>query len=413
MRVATHRSPGFVFGEHEFELPLDHDRPDGDKLTVFAREVVGAEHADEELPWLVYFQGGPGHESPRPLKRVDKTWTERALQEFRLLLLDQRGTGRSSAVGALSGMTPHEQAEYLQHFRADAIVRDAEAIRRELGVDRWSVIGQSFGGFCVVTYLSFAPEGLERAYVTGGLPPLERHVDDVYRATYERVREKTRAYYERYPEDRDRVRTIVARLEDEEVHLPNGDRLTARRFRQLGQLLGMSDGAERLHYILELPFGSPPFLHDIERSHPFARNPLYAVIHEACYAPGLATRWSAERMFPDDFRDDPTLLTGEHVYSWMFEDYGALRPLAEAAQILAEHDWPQLYDSARLAENEVPAAAAIYAGDMYVERTFSEETAAAIRALRPWLTNEYEHDGLRAEGARVLGRLLDLARGSA
>ena len=49
----------------------------------------------------------------------------------------------------------------------------------------------------------------------------------------------------------------------------------------------------------------------------------------------------------------------------------------------------------------MPVAAAIYAEDMYVERAFSEETAARIRGLRPWLTNEYEHNALRADGARV------------
>jgi hypothetical protein len=48
---------------------------------------------------------------------------------------------------------------------------------------------------------------------------------------------------------------------------------------------------------------------------------------------------------------------------------------------------------------------------MYVERAFSEETAARIRDLRPWLTSELNHDGLRIEGERVLGRLVDLARG--
>jgi pimeloyl-ACP methyl ester carboxylesterase len=413
MRVATHRSPGFVFGEHEFELPVDHGDPGGRKLTVFAREVVAVRRERDELPWLVFFQGGPGHEAPRPLRPVAATWLERALEEFRVLMLDQRGTGRSTPVGDLVGTAPQEQAEYLTHFRADAIVRDAEAIRRELGVERWSVLGQSFGGFCVTTYLSSAPEGLAGAYITGGLPPLARHPDDVYSATYERVRQKNRAFYERYPEDHDRVRTILERIAAEDVRLPAGDRLTERRFRQLGQLLGMSTGAERLHYILELPFGSRAFLHDVEAANPFARNPLYAVIHEACYAPGLATRWSAERVYPDDFREDPTLLTGEHVYPWMLEEYGELQPLAEAARILAEHEWPQLYDPARLQQNGVPAAAAIYAEDMYVEREFSEETAAVIRGLRPWLTNEYEHDGLRADGARVLGRLLDLTHGSA
>ena len=413
MRVATHRAPGFVFTEHEFEVPLDHASRRGRKLNVFAREVLASARERDELPWLVYFEGGPGTQAPRPLTRVDKTWLDRALEDYRVLFLDQRGTGRSTPVGDLDGMSPEEQADYLTHFRADSIVRDAELIRRELGVDRWSVLGQSFGGFCVVNYLSQAPEGLAAALLTGGLPPLERHPDDVYRATYERVAVKTRAHYERYPEDRDRVLALVERLEAEDVRLPSGDRLTVRRFRQLGQLLGMGDGFERLHYILELPFGSPAFLHDVEAAHTFARNPLYAVIHEACYASGLATRWSAERVFPPELRDDPTFLTGEHVYPWMFEDYGALRPLAEAAQILAEHEWPDLYDVQRLAENDVPAAAVIYGEDMYVEREFSEETAASIRGLRPWVTNEYEHDGLRADGDRILARLIDLTQGRA
>jgi hypothetical protein len=97
----------------------------------------------------------------------------------------------------------------------------------------------------------------------------------------------------------------------------------------------------------------------------------------------------------------------------MFTDYGALAPFREAAEILAHHEWPTLYDPDRLAANEVPAAALIYHEDMYVERVLSEQTAAAIRGLRPWVTNEYDHDGLRAGGPRVLGRLLDLARGRA
>ena len=413
MRVATHRAPHLVFGEHEFDVPLDHANPERGKLTVFAREVVTPDREHAELPWLVYFQGGPGSESPRPLQLVDKTWLARALEEYRVLLLDQRGTGRSTPVGDLAGMSAEEQAEYLTHFRADSIVRDAELIRHQLGAEPWSVLGQSFGGFCVVNYLSQAPEGLAAAFLTGGLPPLERHPDDVYRATYERTAVKNRAYYERYPEDRDRVLAILERLEAEDVRLPGGDRLTQRRFRQLGNLLGMGPGFERLHFIVELPFGSPAFLHDVEAAFTFPRNPIYAVIHEACYASGVATRWSADRVYPEEFRDDPTLLTGEHIYPWMFEEYGALRPLAGAAEILAEHEWPQLYDVARLRENDVPAAAVIYAEDQYVVREFSEETAASIRGLRPWLTNEYEHDGLREEGARVLGRLLDLVQGRA
>jgi hypothetical protein len=246
--------------------------------------------------------------------------------------------------------------------------------------------------------------------VTGGLPPIARPTDDVYRATYERVRERNRRFYARYPDDLERVRALHARLADDALLLPSGDRLTSRRFRQLGSMLGMSDGAERLHYVLELPPDSPAFAHDVEAETSFARNPLYAIVHEACYADGCVTRWSAERLLPDEFASSPELFTGEMVYSWMFEDYGALAPQREAAELLAAHEWPRLYDGERLEANEVPAVAAVYAEDMYVERAFSEETAARIKGLRMWLTNEFEHDGLRKD-ERVLDRLIDLARG--
>ena len=403
--------PGLIAIEHSFDVPLDHAEERGERISVFARELAHPDGRDR--PFLVFFQGGPGFEATRPTRIPNGPgWLDRALEDYRVLMLDQRGTGRSSPVGELPGRTPHEQAEYLAHFRADSIVRDAEWIRRELGVERWSVLGQSFGGMCVATYLSFAPSGLREAFITGGLPALGPRIDDVYARTYALVLERNRRYYARYPGDYDRVLRLHERIESDGVELPSGDRLTWRRFRQLGQMLGMSDGAESLHYILELPPDSPAFRHDTEGGVLFARNPIYAVLHEASWADGGATRWSAERVLPPEF-DAPHLFTGEHVYPWMFEDYGALAPLREAAQLLAEREWPRLYDPDVLARNEVPVAAAIYAEDMYVERGFSEETAAIIRGARAWITNEYEHNGLRVDGERVLGRLIDLARGRA
>ncbi len=403
------QTPGLMITEHSFEIPLDHADEHGQTLEVFAREVADRDGADR--PLLVYFQGGPGHEAARPTRHPSAPgWLDRALTDFRILLLDQRGTGRSTPVGELPGRTPEEQADYLAHFRADSIVRDAEWIRAELGVERWSVLGQSFGGFCVTTYLSLAPEGLREALITGGLPALHRHVDDVYARTYERVLERNRRYFERYPADLGRLRALRERLQGSDVRLPGGDRLTWRRLRQLGLMLGMSGGAEQVHYILELPPDSPAFLHDVQQATGFARNPLYAILHEASWADGGATSWSADRLLPAQF-EESELLTGEHVFPWMFEDYAALTPLREAAEILAQRDWPRLYDPDVLAAVEVPAAAAIYAEDMYVERAFSEETAARIRGLRAWITNEYDHNGLRVDGDRIFGRLLDLARG--
>jgi pimeloyl-ACP methyl ester carboxylesterase len=406
----TITTPGLVLVEHEFRVPLDHARPDGETITVFAREV--ADPGGRDRPFLVFFQGGPGGEAPRPTRHpTSPGWLDRALAEHRVLMLDQRGTGRSTPVDRVPGGTPAEQAAYLSHFRADSIVRDAEWIRRDLGVERWSVLGQSFGGFCTLTYLSIAPEGLAAAYVTGGVPPVGRHPDEVYAATWDRMRERSLHYYTRYPADRDRVRALHEHLETTDVRLPNGDRLTGRRLRTLGNALGMSDGPERLHYLLELPPQSRAFRHDVQSGMGFARNPLYAVIHEACYADGHATRWSAQRTMPPDFAEDVTLLGGEHLFPWLFDDHGELRDLKAAAEVLAAHEWPRLYAADTLRANEVPVAAAVYVDDPYVDSGFSMETVGLVRGMRAWLTNEYLHNALRADGARVLGRLMDLAAG--
>ena len=95
----------------------------------------------------------------------------------------------------------------------------------------------------------------------------------------------------------------------------------------------------------------------------------------------------------------------------MFDDYGSLAPLGEAAGILAEHEWNALYDADVLRANEIPAAAAIYNDDIYVDRDFSEQTVAQVRGMRAWVTSEYLHNGLRADGDRILAHLIDLVRG--
>jgi len=424
----THHIPSLVLTDHTFRVPLDHARPDAETIEVFAREVVSPARAGDKLPWLVFFQGGPGAAAPRPMGKDG--WLKRALQDYRVLLLDQRGTGRSTPVTAQTLArfeSPQAMADYLKHFRADAIVRDAEHIRRQLlgEQERWSVLGQSFGGFCVTSYLSLAPQGLREALITGGLPPLERPVDDVYRATYRRVLERNRLYYERYPDDVERARAVARYLSEHEVDLPGGDRLSARRFQQLGMGFGMSDGFEAVHYLLEDTFVdgahgpelSYTFLRGMENAQHFDTNPIYAILHEAIYCQHAASRWSAERVrveFPQ-FQlapDAPVTFTGEMIYSWMFDEQARLRPLEEAAQILADYDgWPALYDVQVLRANSVPCAAAAYANDIYVERAFSEETAQCIRGLRLWLTNEYEHNALRAHGEAVLSRLMDMLHG--
>ena len=425
MKTHTHTFPGIISTSHTFEVPLDHEAPQGDTITLFARELVAAGKQGEAMPTLVYIQGGPGFESPRPARRGG--WIGRALDTYRVLLVDQRGTGRSTPVCAQSLArldSAQAQAAYLSHFRADAIVRDLEHIRGALlGPEvTWTILGQSFGGFCALNYLSTAPEGLSAALFTGGLPPIAGSADQVYEATYKRVLTRNARYFKRYPEDQQRLNALAEHLSTHAITLPSGTAFTPRVLQQLGMRLGAHDGAETLHYLLEEPFLEGPkgaelsfrFLRQVENALPFDTNPIYALLHEAIYCQGEASRWSAHRVGQQLNIIDtlPFRFTGEMVYPWMFEDYVELRPLKEAAELLAQkEDWPALYDRARLAQNSVPCAAAIYDDDMYVERAFSVESAEVVGNMRTWVTSEFEHNGLREDGAKILSHLLDLIEG--
>jgi pimeloyl-ACP methyl ester carboxylesterase len=400
-----------VLTDHLLSLPLDHARPEGETIDVFAREVAAPDGRDR--PFLVFLQGGPGQEAPRPSGRPGSpAWLERALRDFRVLMLDQRGTGRSTPYG-VPGSDPEADAERLTHYRADAIVRDAEAFRQHLGVDRWSVLGQSFGGFCSLHYLSVAPDSLREVFFTGGLPPVGGSVDDIYATTFETMRHLNQRYHRQFPGDADRLAGLLSLCDAGEVSTPGGGAMSRRLVRTIGSQLGMDGGAETLHYLLERDPLSPAFQYDLAGLLPFdGRNPLYAVIHESSYADGVATRWSSERVQPDDFRGDSRLLTGEHLFPWHFEDSAELRPYAAVASILAEHPWPRLYDADALASTDVPCAAAIYADDPFVDRELSHRTADLLPGMRRWLTDEYLHNGLRSDGGRVLDRLIGLVRGT-
>jgi pimeloyl-ACP methyl ester carboxylesterase len=405
------RIAGLLITDHVLTLPLDHDQPRGEQIEVFAREVAAP--GGEDRPYLVFLQGGPGQEAPRPTGHPSSpAWLERALRDYRVLMLDQRGTGRSTPYGT-PGSDPTADAQRLTHFRADAIVRDAECLREHLGARRWSLLGQSFGGFCSLRYLSAAPDSLREVYFTGGLPPVGRPVDDVYRATFARMRRLNERYHRRFPDDRERLAKLLGLCDEGRIRDSANNVVSRQLMRTIGSPLGMDGGAEAVHYLLERDPTSPAFVHDLTEMVPFSgRNPLYAILNESSYADGEATRWSAERVQPDDFRGDSQLLTGEHVFPAHFEDLPALVPYRPVAAALADHPWPRLYDADVLSSVDVPCAALIYADDPYVERGFSEETADLLPGMRRWLTDEYLHNGLRTGGGHALDRLIGLARGT-
>ncbi|MEO6958352.1 MAG: alpha/beta fold hydrolase [Antricoccus sp.] len=423
MSVYSRPVPGLVMIDHTIDVPLDWSRPEGATISIYAREVRGTENADHELPWLLFLQGGPGGKSPRPLSRSG--WLDAALAQYRVLLLDQRGTGRSTPITArmARAMNAAQLAAYLEHHRAPSIVRDAEAFRATIGgAAPWSTLGQSYGGFCTLSYLSIAPEGLAKCLITGGIPPIGFAADQVYERTWQQVLAKNAEYFRRFPGDRGILNAIRDHLsENSPARLPGGDRLTVNRLQALGIAFGGSTGFAQVHYLLEEAFDGPElsatFLAAVENATSQATSPLYALLQEAIYCEGISSRWAATRTRADcaDLATTATnlLFTGEMMERWRFTDQAALAPFVEVADLLhAKSDWGPLYDRSRLAENSVPVAAAVYYDDMYVEAGASLAAAQEVPLLRPWVTNEYEHDGLRNDTAVFL-HLHDLATGRA
>lgn len=410
------------------------------------------------LPAVLFLQGGPGFECARPCE--EGGWLAELVKEHRVFLMDQRGTGMSSAeltrarfdegdgetlvepdVNVASGSDASAAtrwASLLKCFRADAIVRDAELFRkRALGEDvKWTLLGQSFGGFCITTYLSFAPEGVKEALYTGGLPPLideEASALGAYTKLLNRVKTQNEKFHARFPGDNERIHYLARHIQEVDTPLPGGGSLSATHLRALGfSNLGTAQGMERLHYILENvrvePTGKAPLskklLIEIENAYRhFETNALYAILHESIYCSGGNAYGAADEALRNrtefdtvaGFAADPSkqfLFTGEMVYESFFEDIHSLRPYREIWRALArEEEWTTLYDVERLGANEnIPVACASYVEDMFVDFDLAADTAAKISGARVWSTSEYMHSGIRENGALIVSKLLSYTR---
>lgn len=456
---------------------------------------------------LLYLQGGPGFGAPTPVVGLSLTasWASEALTHYsRLILMDQRGTGRStpitkqrleldfvdmflldekdtSELPSLDELqdtfpsecntvkkTVQEATQFMAQFRADSIVIDAEDIKEALLLPFTSdndsprpygcALGQSYGGFCLMTYLSQIAHPPRICLFTGGIAPMLTPVDRVYDATWERVKERSLRYYDAYPGDIAVVKKVVKALLEKPATLPSGSALTARRFLQIGLSLGGSPSSfASLHRMFNTAFLNPQdnddttltraFLKAMDSEQSFDDHPIYFLLHESIYADGgssvassCATNWAAHRAYESrvqrpsewDYRltsalnsdARPTLLFGEMVFPWMAHgDFAELSGLGmrSLAQKLAEKaDWGPLYNKERmrkaLEDGSISrAAAAVYYEDMYVDFDASmlvTKRGAPLEKCKVWVSNEYQHSGLRDNGAGVFTKLHGMALGN-
>ena len=431
--------PGLHVEDHDITVPLDwrgidpynakavEERCDQACLTLFYRVVCDPTKVHEDLPLLIFLQGGPGGKSPRPLNPTSDGWIAEAIKHFRVVLPDQRGTGRSSQIsGAVISRIgdARRQCDYLKHFLADSIIRDFEYLRLTAFAGRpWVSEGQSYGGFLTLTYLSFFPEALLASFTTGGIPAVPANDDELYRHTYDKCEMKNRAYFERYPQDRALLDDIADRLSVGDVKLPNGDPFSVERLQSLGQSFGMKPSFEKVHWMLDGAFDGDGNISDGFTNEVFAAttaygDELYWTLQEGIYMDGgdsgscAAPNWAAQRelearpQFSAHAR--PLLFTGEMNYPWRFVEDSALRPFRDAEDVfMTSTDWGKIYDLEQLEHNRVPLTSAVYYNDMYVPRELSMRTLSHIPNSHPWVTTDFEHDGVH--GDYVFRHLFELA----
>jgi len=97
----------------------------------------------------VFLHGGPGAGSSKKTRRFFDP------QRYRIILLDQRGSGRS---------TPHAE---LRENTTWHLVADIERIRTHLRIERWLVFGGSWGSTLALAYAQTHPERVAQLVLRG------------------------------------------------------------------------------------------------------------------------------------------------------------------------------------------------------------------------------------------------------
>lgn len=434
MQTTSYIQHGCRVHEHRLAVPLDPagQQYPGRTIEVFARQIVAP--GGENRPFLLFLQGGPGGAGPR-VGDFREGWIGAALEDYRVVLLDQRGTGQSTPLSTDVIAAEDDPVGFLSLFLQSHILADAEALRAELADGQpWSTLGQSYGGFLTLSYFSLYPGAIRESFITGGLPGLGS-IDEVYRLTYPKTARRNDEYFRRYPKDQQTIREVAAHLRDTEEFLPTGERLSATRLRSVGLRLGGNMAYDSTHYLWEGPFETRggkrrltrQFLAQIGAEISGNLSPLFWTLQEAIYggptvaATGRGTRWSAERLAAEfegfDPKADPLdlsapwYLTAEHTFRALIREDPATAAFLPVVEELAERTvWPRTYDEDVLRQTDVPVAALVYYDDIYVPRELSEQTVALLPNARTWVTSRMHHDGLRANGKEVFEGLRSLMR---
>jgi len=184
--------------EHEalcgsLRRPLDPAAPTGVQIDVHVAVLPALARHKKPDP-VVFFAGGPGQSAialAGPLSRQ----LARVLNRRDVVLVDQRGTGRSAPLLCAEASPSRPLREVndpqwqmaeaercrgelqklpygdLRQFTTSIAVADVDAVRRALGVEKLNLVGGSYGTRAALEYLRQFPQAVRRVVIDGVAPP--------------------------------------------------------------------------------------------------------------------------------------------------------------------------------------------------------------------------------------------------
>lgn len=123
----------------------------GKYMNIRGKKLYVETHGNPTNKAVLYLHGGPGDSC------YDFSFhqAERLKNSLYVIMIDQRGICRSEVI---SEEEPFELID---------LVEDAEELRKALQIEKWSVIGHSFGGYVALLYASIYPSSIEKIIFEG------------------------------------------------------------------------------------------------------------------------------------------------------------------------------------------------------------------------------------------------------
>ena len=173
--------------------PLDPALPAGAQIDVHYA-VLPALARNRKPDPVMFFAGGPGQSAMELGGTVSRLLARLAYRRD-IVLIDQRGTGRSASLAcpAIEPMAPLSasldsvrQLERLKtclatlkalphgdlrQYTTSIAMLDADAVRQALGVAQVNLMGASYGTRAVLDYMRQFPQAVRRAVIDGVAPP--------------------------------------------------------------------------------------------------------------------------------------------------------------------------------------------------------------------------------------------------